>query len=85
MSNIEIIQMTWNLKAHNKRILLKWGLGFIVLFLFDVFMETLVLPLIDLDKSPKNDLHLHGWGFCVVLWLLFGYCFLNRRSKSRNS
>ncbi|PSR10767.1 MAG: hypothetical protein C7M88_01195 [Candidatus Arcticimaribacter sp.] len=51
------------------------GPGLYSPFLFDVFMETLVLPLIDLDKSPKNDLHLQGWEFLcflvVTVWLSF--------------
>ena len=77
--------MNWNLKAHNKRIILKWGIGFAVLFLFNVFVEAIILPFIDLDNSPRNDIYFQGWWLCVVLWLVFGFRFLSWRSKNRNS
>ncbi|MDB9779917.1 hypothetical protein OAB54_06720, partial [Flavobacteriaceae bacterium] len=69
--------MNWNLKAHNKRIILKWGIGFAVLFLFNVFVEVIILPFIDLDNSPRNDIYFQVWWLCVVLWLVFGFRFLN--------
>jgi hypothetical protein len=53
--------MIWNLKGQNKNKLLKWGFGFLCLFLFNVLEESIVFPALDLDNSPKNDLYFQAW------------------------
>ncbi len=77
--------MIWNLKGQNKKKLLKWGLGFLSLFLFNVLVESIVLPALDLDNTPKNDLYFQAWWACIVLWLFFGLRLLKWTSKKRTS
>ena len=73
--------MIWNLKGQNKKKLLKWGFGFLSLFLFNVVVESIVLPALDLDNTPKNDLYFQAWWACTVLWLFFGLRLLKWKSK----
>ena len=60
----------------NKKRLIFWGVGFIVLFLINALVESLLLPLLGLDNTPKNDIYFQMWWIVVGIWLLFGIKFL---------
>ena len=49
-----------------------WVGGFIALFLIDLLVESIFLPLWGLDNTEKNDIYFQSWWIVVGLWLLFG-------------
>lgn len=49
-----------------------WGIGFIILFLINVVVELIILPLLGLDNTEKNDIYFQSWWVVVGIWLLFG-------------
>ena len=54
------------------RLLGIWVLGFFVLFLFNAFVEAILLPRWGLDDTPRNDIYFQCWWAVVGLWFLFG-------------
>jgi quinol-cytochrome oxidoreductase complex cytochrome b subunit len=60
----------------NKKRLIIWLSGFIVLLLIDLLVEFLLLPLIGLDHTPKNDIYFQCWWIVVGIWFVFGLIFL---------
>ena len=67
-----------NFKTLDSKVLLKWGVGFGVLFFFNVLVEQIVLPFLDLDDTPKNDIYFQIWWICVLFWFLFGWVILKK-------
>ncbi|MDP8204578.1 MAG: hypothetical protein P9L95_08625 [Candidatus Tenebribacter mawsonii] len=65
----------------NKKRLLIWLSGFIVLVLIDLLVEFLLLPLIGLDNTTKNDIYFQIWWIVVGIWLIFGLIFLKYIGK----
>jgi len=68
----------------NKKRLLLWIAGFAILFLFNVFVEVVVLTYLDLHNTDKNDIYFQLWWIVVGIWLLFGYKLLGVLNKSQN-
>jgi len=60
----------------NKKRLLIWLSGFIVLVLIDLLVEFFLLPLLGLDNTPKNDIYFLFWWIVVGIWFFFGLFFL---------
>ncbi len=58
-----------------------WILGFIFLFLLNLVVEALILPLLDLENTPRNDVYFKVWWVAVGLWFLFGRSFLKKLFK----
>lgn len=67
----------------NWKRLIKWGSGFLVLFLINVLIEAVFLPLLDLDNTDKNDIYFQIWWIVVGIWLLFGLLFLKYIEKKK--
>ncbi|MDO7541555.1 MAG: hypothetical protein ACKVJM_05720 [Flavobacteriales bacterium] len=67
-----------NFKTLDSKVLLKWGLGFGFLFFFNVLVEQIALPFLDLDDTPKNDIYFQIWWICVLFWFLFGWVILKK-------
>ena len=70
-----------NFKTLDPKVLLNWGLGFGVLFFFNVLVEQIVLPFLDLDDTPKNDFYFQIWWIFVLFWFLFGWIILKKTSS----
>ena len=64
-----------NQKKNLKRVVI-WGLGFVVLLLFDLFVEYVIFTALDFHNTPKNDIFFLIWWIVVGLWFLFGLPFL---------
>ena len=64
---------------------LLWSAGFAFLFLFNLFVEFLVLPTLNLDNTPKNDLYFQVWWLCVGVWLVFGNMILSSLAKRKSN
>jgi len=62
----------------DRLIFVRWGLGFIFLFLFNVLIESLILPFLELDHTSKNDLYFQVWWVFVLMWFFFGWIILKR-------
>ncbi|MFY0652142.1 MAG: hypothetical protein JXQ96_08925 [Cyclobacteriaceae bacterium] len=63
-------------QAKHKKVFF-WILGFVILFLINVFVEAILLPYWDLDNTDKNDIYFQSWWVVVGIWLLFGRKFLD--------
>ena len=70
-----------NFKTLDSKVLLKWVVGFVFLFFFNVLVEQIVLPFLDLDDTPKNDIYFQIWWICVLFWFLFGWVILKKTSS----
>lgn len=55
-----------------------WIGGFVALFLFNVVVEVFVLPALDLDNTPRNDIYFQTWWLVVITWLLVGLKLLRK-------
>ncbi|HMK26427.1 MAG TPA: hypothetical protein VK483_10380 [Chitinophagaceae bacterium] len=69
----------------NKRRLIIWGIGFVVLAFIDFIVEFFLLPLWGLDNTPKNDIYFQSWWVVVGLWLLFGLKFLKYLQRKKTN
>ena len=67
-----------NFKTLDSKVLSKWVVGFVFLFFFNVLVEQIVLPFLDLDDTPKNDIYFQIWWICVLFWFLFGWVILKK-------
>ena len=59
--------------------LARWSLwmgGFVVLFAFNALMESLVLPRLGMEHTPRNDWYFQSWWIAVGIWLVFGNVLL---------
>jgi len=68
----------------NKKRLIIWGIGFVVLALIDFIVEFFLLPLWGLDNTPKNDIYFQSWWVVVGIWLLFGLKFIRYCQREKN-
>tara|TARA_B110000259_G_scaffold6172_1_gene6806 strand:- start:700 stop:903 length:204 start_codon:yes stop_codon:yes gene_type:complete len=55
-----------------------WLIGFLDLFLINVLVESIILPYLDLENTPKNDLYFQIWWLFVIVWLFFGKKLLDK-------
>ena len=62
--------------------LLFWFLGFVVLFLSNVLVESLILPSWGLENTPSNDLYFKMWWMLVGVWLVFGFTIVSALQRS---
>ena len=67
-----------NFKTLDSKVLLKWVVGFVFLFFFNVLVEQIALLFLDLDDTPKNDIYFQIWWICVLFWFLFGWVILKK-------
>ena len=58
-----------------------WILGFVVLFVFDLFIEGVVFEWLELSGTTKNDWFFKVWCVAVVIWLLYGLNNLFKKLK----
>lgn len=63
------------IKLNRKKIII-WGIGFVILAFIDFIVEFFLLPLWDLDNTPRNDIYFQCWWVVVGLWFLYGLIFL---------
>ena len=49
-----------------------WCAGFVALFAFNLLVEAFLLPALNLENTPRNDLYFIGWWVAVGLWLGLG-------------
>jgi len=63
-------------KKFNRKRLITWLSGFAILFLIDLLVESILLPMWGLDNTPKNDIYFKLWWLIFVLWLVFGIPYL---------
>lgn len=67
----------------NKKTLVLWGIGFVVLFAINLLVELVLLPLMGLDNTPRNDIYFQSWWVVVGFWLVFGNMILERFTKTK--
>jgi hypothetical protein len=58
-----------------------WILGFVVLFVFDFFIEGVVFEWLELNGTIKNDWFFKVWWVAVVIWFLYGLNNLFKKLK----
>ena len=58
-----------------------WILGFVVLFVFDLFIEGVVFEWLELSGTTKNDWFFKVWWVAVVIWFLYGLNNLFKKLK----
>ena len=58
-----------------------WILGFVVLFVFDLFIEGVVFEWLELIGTTKNDWFFKVWWVAVVIWFLYGLNNLFKKLK----
>lgn len=61
-----------------------WAAGFALLFLFNVLVEAIVLPMLDMNNTDKNDIYFIAWWIVVGLWLLFGLKIIKHIEQKKN-
>ncbi len=49
-----------------------WILGFVGLFVFDIFIEGVVFEWLELSGTTKNDWFFKVWWAAVVIWFFYG-------------
>jgi hypothetical protein len=49
-----------------------WILGFVILLIFDLFIEGVVFEWLKLNGTTKNDWFFKVWWVAVVIWFLYG-------------
>ena len=52
--------------------LIKWLLGVLLWFLFDLFMEAVVFEALEWNDTTKNDWFFILWWIVFLFWLLYG-------------
>tara|TARA_A200000159_G_C7053785_1_gene227344 strand:+ start:89 stop:295 length:207 start_codon:yes stop_codon:yes gene_type:complete len=52
--------------------LIKWLLGVLLWFLFDLFMEAVVFEALEWNGTTKNDWFFILWWIVFFFWLLYG-------------
>ncbi len=75
----------WIKSSLNKKRIIFWLIGFVILFLIDVLVEALLLPYLGLDHSEKNDIYFKLWWVVVGIWLLIGIKFLKHIERKKPS
>ena len=60
-----------------------WIAGFVVLFLINFIVEFILLPLWNLDNTPKNDIYFKLWCVAVGIWFLYGIKVWKAFSKKK--
>jgi len=60
-----------SIKANFKYIL-NWIFGFLVLVIFDLFMEAIVFEALSWNGTNKNDWFFILWWLLVSFWFLYG-------------
>ena len=58
-----------------------WGVGFIILFAFDLFMEGVVFDWLKWNGTEKNDWFFVLWWALNLLWAVFGSGIIKRKFK----
>lgn len=56
----------------SRKWLIKWLLGVLLLFLFDLFMEAVVFEVLEWNGTTKNDWFFILWWIVFFFWLLYG-------------
>lgn len=56
----------------SRKWIVKWFLGFLLWFAFDLFMETVVFEALGWNGTTKNDWFFILWWIGVFLWLIYG-------------
>ena len=56
----------------SKNWLIKWLLGVLLWFLFDLFMEAVVFEALDWNGTTKNDWFFILWWIVLFFWFLYG-------------
>jgi hypothetical protein len=78
------IFVIWFKNKLNKKTFIIWVIGFVVLFLIDIVVESLLLPYWGLDNSSENDIYFKLWWVVVAIWFLFGLTLITYfESKKR--
>ena len=49
-----------------------WILGFVGLFVFDIFIEGVVFEWLELNGTTKNDWFFKVWWTGVAIWFFYG-------------
>lgn len=62
-----------------------WMLGFALLFLIELLLESVLFPFLGLEQTPRNDIYFQVWWVVVILWLLFGRIIVSTFISSRES
>ena len=58
-----------------------WILGFVVLFVFDLFIEGVIFEWLELNGTTKNDWFFKVWWEVVILWFIYGLKNLFKKLK----
>ena len=56
----------------SRKWIVKWFLGFLLWFAFDLFMETVVFEALGWNGTTKNDWFFILWWIVVLFWFLYG-------------
>lgn len=56
----------------SRKWIVKWILGFLLWFAFDLFMEAVVFEALGWNGTTKNDWFFILWWIVVLLWLIYG-------------
>lgn len=56
----------------SRKWIVKWFLGFLLWFVFDLFMEAVVFEALGWNGTTKNDWFFILWWIAVFLWFLYG-------------
>ena len=56
----------------SRKWIVKWILGFLLWFAFDLFMEAVVFEALGWNGTTKNDWFFILWWIAVLLWLIYG-------------
>jgi len=76
--------LTIDMAKNNMKRLMIWAAGFALLFLFNVLVEAIVLPMLDMNNTDKNDIYFIAWWIVVGLWLLFGLKIIKHIEQKKN-
>ena len=63
------------------RFFIIWIIGFIGLFIFDLFIEGVVFEWLEWNGTTKNDLFFKVWWGVVIIWFLYGLKNLFKKLK----
>ena len=56
----------------SRKWIVKWFLGFLLWFAFDLFMEAVVFEALGWNGTTKNDWFFILWWIVVLFWFLYG-------------
>ncbi len=73
----------WVKNRLNKKNLIVWVIGFVILFLIDILVESILLPYWGLDYTDENDIYFKLWWVVVGIWFLFGLVFLKHFERKK--